>query len=315
MHLSDVVSKRRSVYQMLPALNLSLRPAINNDISNPWRKSAYEMTLKENRKLADIARKENEKLAENIDTLKQQLANNTLELQRLQMQIENDMGEERAAEKKELEREIAELKKTIKEENNVHDLRKTLDTLNQQLETQVAELNKLRDAAVVNPVVTEPSAVANIQDAMKELIKTVHALNTQCQKKLNSGLRKDLDDEVKQAQSANQTTLKQRPTSPPPTGRLQQIPEEETTNPNPNPNQTKNFPALERAKMERAKRANKTSRKQQPTSPPTVPPGETGWIRPKPEGNARGSEETSRNRGGGALDALRRTKTEPENPR
>jgi hypothetical protein len=299
MHLSDVVSKRRSVYQMLPALNLSLRPAINNDISNPWRQSAYEMALKENRKLADIARKENEKLAENIDTLKQQLANNTLELQRLQMQIENVMGEERAAEKKELEREIAELKKTIDEPNNVDDLRRTLDTLNQELTTQVAELNKLREAAIVNPIVTEPSAVVTIQEEMKELIKTVNALRTHCQKRLDSELRKD---------------------SPPPTEQPSPIPEGGTTT-------TKNGSALDRAKMANqsplkprptsatpatpatpAEPPGETEANQTPTSEtPAELPGETDRLRPSAGEKAR----TSRNRGGGFN---RRAKTQPGKP-
>jgi len=300
MHLSDVVSKRRSVYQMLPALNLSLRPAINNDISNPWRKSAYEMTLKENRKLADIARKENEKLAENIDTLKEQLAKNTLELQRLQMQIKNDMGEERAAEKKELEREIAELKKTIEEENNVDDLRRTLDTLNQQLKTQVAELNKLREAAVVNPIVTAPTAVVNIQEEMKELTKTVNALRTHCQKKLDSELRKDSPPPTEQPPT------EQPP--PPPTEQPPPIPEGGTTT------TTKNGPALDRAKRSN-ENANQTPLRPLPTSAtPAEPPGETDRLRPKAEGKPRRPEGTSRNRGGGALDGFRRSRTGPGKP-
>eukprot|EP00966_Prymnesium_polylepis_P280953 6491251-Prymnesium_polylepis.1 len=240
------------------------------------------------------------------------------------------MGEEWAAERKELESDIAKLKKTIEEENNVHDLRNTLDTLNQQLQIQVAELNKLREAAVVNPIVTEPTAVVNIQDAMKELTKIVHALSTQCQKKLNSELRKGSADEVKRAQSANQTPRKQRPTSAPPTERPtsappterpQPIPEEETTT-------TKNNHAVERAKKAK-ENANQTPLRLRPTSAPpaewrqpiqeektttTVPPGETGRLRPRAEGKARRSEGTSR-KSRGAFNALRRTQTEPENPR
>jgi len=290
---------------MLPALNLSLRPAINNDISNPWRKSAYEMALKENRKLADIARKENEKLTENIDTLKEQLTNNSLELQKLQMQIKSDMGEERAAEKKELEREIAELKKTIKKENNVHDLRKTLDTLNRQLETQVAELNKLREVAVFNPVVTEPSAVKNIQEAMKELKKIVDALSTQCQKRLDSGLRKDSADEVKRTQSTNQTPRRQRPTP---------ILEEEKQ-------RTINNGAVERAKKakenaNRPKSAPPAARLQSIQEEKTTsiePPGETDRFRPSAEEKAKTPEWTSRQ--SRKPFPSRRARTQPGNPR